>query len=178
MLRKVSIDIIAASKFAILLFVLSAVVFCVPFFLLWTWKEIVQNSTFSIAFLIALVLGVPLHEGIHGLTWGLVNRSFKPVSFGVMWKYLTPYCHYSEPMPRNHYIWGAITPFIFVGLIPAVSSLFIGNIELLLLGLIYISGAAGDLWMIWLILKEDPNAMILDHPSEAGFFIIDNEETT
>lgn len=178
MQRKVSIDIIAANKFAILLLFLSAVVFCVPFFLLWTWEEITINSTISFAFLIALFLGILLHEGIHGFTWGLVNHNFRPVSFGVIWKYLTPYCHYSEPMLRNNYIWGAITPFIFLGLIPAVCSLFLGRFELLVLGLIYISGAAGDLWMIWLILKEDPKAMVLDHPSEAGFYIIDNVKTT
>jgi hypothetical protein len=43
-----------------------------------------------------------------------------------------------------------------------------------LIGLILISGATGDFWMIWLTLKEDPKALFLDHPSVAGFFVIDN----
>ena len=30
--------------------------------------------------------------------------------------------------------------------------------------------------MTWLLTKENPKSLVLDHPSEAGFYII-NEET-
>ena len=36
--------------------------------------------------------------------------------------------------------------------------------------------AAGDIWMTWLLTKENPKSMVLDHPSEAGFYIIDKRE--
>lgn len=176
MQREVSIDIVKASMFSILLMLIAAVVFTVPFFLIWQWREVFNALGLQdiILFIAALLLGVVLHEGIHGLTWGIVNRDFRPISFGVIWKFLTPYCHYSKPMSRNNYIWGAIMPFLLLGILPAVLSLFTGNVLLLVLGIIFISGAAVDLWMTWLILKEDPKATVLDHPSEAGFFVIDN----
>ena len=34
-------------------------------------------------------------------------------------------------------------------------------------------GGAIDIWMTWLLTKENPKSMVLDHPSEAGFYIID-----
>ena len=30
-----------------------------------------------------------------------------------------------------------------------------------------------SIWMTWLLTKENPKSMVLDHPSEAGFYIID-----
>ena len=40
-------------------------------------------------------------------------------------------------------------------------------------GIFFIASAAGDIWMTWLLTKENPKSMVLDHPSEAGFYIID-----
>lgn len=174
--HKVAINIISANIFALILIFAAAVVFAVPFFLLQPdWKDVSFSSyTDFIWFLIMLVVGVPLHEGIHGLTWGLVNKGgFRHVSFGVIWKFLTPYCHYSEPMSRGRYIAGAVMPFLLLGLLPAVASLFNGNFYMLIFGVLYIGAAAGDLWMTWLILKEPKNALFLDHPSEAGFWVIE-----
>ena len=57
--------------------------------------------------------------------------------------------------------------------IPAVAALFIGSLPLLAWGIFFIAAAAGDIWMTWLLTKENPKSMVLDHPSEAGFYIID-----
>ena len=39
----------------------------------------------------------------------------------------------------------------------------------------FIAAAAGDIWMTWLLTKENPKSLVLDHPSEAGFYIIDED---
>jgi len=46
---------------------------------------------------------------------------------------------------------------------------------LLVWGIFFIAAAAGDIWMTWLLTKENPKSMVLDHPSEAGFYIIDED---
>lgn len=177
--RKVAINIISANIFAFILAIVSAILMAIPFFLLhpdWLHHSYSSMSD-DLWFILFMILGVPIHEGIHGLTWGLVNKGgFRHVSFGVIWKYLTPYCHYSKPMTRGRYIAGALMPCLILGIIPAVASLFNGNIFWLAFGVIYISGAAGDLWMTWLILKEPKDAMFLDHPSEAGFYVIEKAD--
>ena len=56
-----------------------------------------------------------------------------------------------------------------------IVALFIASLPLLVWGIIFISAAAGDIWMTWLLTKEDPKNMVLDHPTEAGFYIIEEE---
>ena len=111
---------------------------------------------------------------IHGLTWAcFAKNGWKSISFGVWWKVLTPYCHCNEPMPIPNYMIAAMMPCIVLGVIPAVVALFIGSLPMLAWGIFFIAAAAGDIWMTWLLTKENPKSMVLDHPSEAGFYIID-----
>ncbi|MBQ3635846.1 MAG: hypothetical protein II951_09560 [Bacteroidales bacterium] len=44
----------------------------------------------------------------------------------------------------------------------------------LFFGLISIASATGDLWMMLLLRKEKSGSLILDHPSEAGYYVIEN----
>ena len=102
--RKVSISIIQANVLSVALLVGAILVFFVPFWLLWPEGYLhvptgASTGKFPLVLLATVVIGVLAHEGLHGLTWALLNKGgFRHVSFGFMWKYLTPYCHYSEPM--------------------------------------------------------------------------------
>ena len=178
--RKVTIDIVKANVFAVVIFVVSAIVFLVPFFYIWRGtpiERLMGTYVGSFIFLVGVLVGIVVHELIHGLTWACFAKSgWKSISFGVMWKLLTPYCHCNEPMRIPIYMWGAMMPCIILGVIPAVLSLFVGNLLLLVFGVIFIAGAAGDIWMTWLLTKENPRSLVLDHPSEAGFYIIDEED--
>lgn len=179
--RKVAIDIVKANIFACVLLVVSAIFFLVPFFWIWKDRKTISEllggfGDWSIAILLVLA-GIVVHELIHGLTWSFFAKSgWKSISFGVMWKLLTPYCHCDEPMHIPGYMAGAMMPCIILGIIPAVLALFVGSLPLLIWGVFFISAAAGDIWMTWLLLKENPESLVLDHPSEAGFYIIDEKE--
>ena len=160
--RKVTIDIVKANIFAVVIMVVAAIVFLVPFF--WIWKD-----------------KKPISELLGGFgDWGTAfilacyaKSGWKSISFGVMWKLLTPYCHCDEPMHIPGYMMGAMMPCIVLGVIPAIAALFIGSLPMLVWGIFFIAAAAGDIWMTWLLTKENPKSMVLDHPSEAGFYIID-----
>ena len=73
------------------------------------------------------------------------------------------------------YMCGAMMPCSILGVIPAVAALFVGSLPMLAWGIFFIATAAGDIWMTWLLTKENPNSLVLDHPSEAGFYIIDED---
>ena len=176
--RKVAIDIVKANIFAIVIMVVAAIVFLILFFWIWAGKKPVSEllggfGDWGTAFILMFV-GNVVHELIHGLTWACYAKSgWKSISFGVMWKLLTPYCHCDEPMRITAYMWGAMMPCIILGILPAISALFLGNLILLAFGIMFIAAAAGDIWMTWLLTKEDPRSLVLDHPTEAGFYIID-----
>ena len=179
--RKVAIDIVKANIFAVAIMVVAAIVFLVPFFWIWAGKKPIGEllggiGNWGTAFILMFV-GIVVHELIHGLTWAYYAKSgWKSISFGVMWKLLTPYCHCDEPMHIPGYMMGAMMPCIILGVIPAIVALFIGSLPMLAWGIFFIAAAAGDIWMTWLLTKENPKSMVLDHPSEAGFYIIDDKK--
>jgi len=175
--RKVAISIEKANIFALVIMVVAGIVLAVPFFLIWGNKlsaEEIMNSATWIGFFIAMLAGVVVHELIHGITWAFFAPSgWRSISFGVLWKLLTPYCHCDEPMRISAYMWGAMMPCIVLGVVPGLLSLCTGSLVLLLWGIIFIAAAAGDIWMTWLLTKEKPDSLVLDHPSEAGFYVYD-----
>ena len=125
-----------------------------------------------VLFIVAIVAGIVLHELIHGITWAIFTKNgFRSIRFGVLWKYLTPYCHCKEPLKIKHYLAGAITPAIFIGFIPAIVGIIIGSESLTVYGMIFTVAAIGDFMIIHLLRKENRNDYVQDHPSEAGCYI-------
>lgn len=69
------------------------------------------------SFIPAILIGVPLNEGIHGLTWLWMGKIPKEkIKFGM--RHLTPYTHIEIPIPARIYRVGAIMPVILQGLLP------------------------------------------------------------
>ena len=71
--RKVVIDIVKANIFAIVIMVVTAIIFLVPFFWIWNDKKPMNEliggfGNWSIA-IILFIVGIVVHELIHGLTW-------------------------------------------------------------------------------------------------------------
>ena len=147
---------VKANIFAFVIMAIAAIVFLVPFF--WIWKDKKPMSEllggfgdWSITLILAIV-GIVVHELIHGLTWACYAKSgWKSISFGVWWKMLTPYCHCNEPMRIPCYMISAMMPCIVLGVIPAIVALFIGSLPMLAWGIFFIAAAAGDIWMTWLL---------------------------
>ena len=177
--QKLTIDLVWANIFAILIIIPVFFVFGLPFYLIWLSEmDISGILEYGInrfdnlnGFVIfgAIIFGFLLHELIHGITWSIFAKNgFKSIKFGILWKMLTPYCHCKEPLKINHYILGAITPAIILGFLPSVLAIIIGNFEMLLFGILFIMAAGGDFLIIKLLWKENRDDIVLDHPSEAG----------
>lgn len=176
--RKVAINLSTANAFAIILLFISGILAFIPFYLINGLPPV--NDAFgvfcSVTFFALFFIGIIVHEGIHGLTWGLLNKGgFKSISFGIIWKMLTPYCHCSEPMSRTSYFLGAIMPCIVLGILPTIVSWFTGSWLTFVLGVIFIASAAGDIWMVWLLMKEPKEALFLNDDKEAAFWVIEKQ---
>lgn len=191
--RKMTIDIFKANKVAFWVFLGAFVLFGGLFFLVWGWDYIVQQFTaryggdapswrFLVDWVIIMgimVAGIVVHELIHGITWAYyAKRGFHAISYGVIWKMLTPYTHCDEPMHIRPYVVACLMPLIILGIIPSVIAIIIGWIPLLAFGIFFIAGAMGDVLIVWMLRKENPQYLVLDHPSEAGYFIYEPEEHT
>jgi hypothetical protein len=183
--EKKTIDLGWANVFAILLVIPIMIVFGLPYYLIWSDQFMMENlikafsnlsidSPISVTVLIfgVIILGIVIHELIHGITWARYSKSgFKAIKFGVFWKLLTPYCHCKEPLKVNQYILGAMMPAIILGIIPSLAAFILGNLALLVFGMFFTLAAGGDFLIINLLRNERKDDLVLDHPSEAGCFI-------
>ncbi len=131
---------------------------------------------FVLLYFVVLIVGMVIHELVHGLTWALYCKNgWHSISFGVIWKYLMPYCHCSEPLSVPHYRIGALMPLYVVGILPLLVSPFVNSILLCIFGVLFVTGAAGDLMVVWRLRKENPRNTVMDHPTEPGYFVYEEE---
>jgi hypothetical protein len=132
------------------------------------WHSFAWNGVSDSLWLcVAIVVGIIVHELIHGFTWMAVTRqSFKHLSFGTMAGAV--YCHIDVPMKKRPYIIGAVMPLLLLGVIPTVIAIVLGSTFWLVFGIIFIVSAIGDIMIMWKIRREPSDALIYDHPTEAG----------
>ncbi len=162
-----------------------AVVVMLPFMVLaaymfWLFSDDISfepEIPVFIVFILAFALLAVLHEGIHGLTWGCFAKNhFHSISFGVIWKALTPYCSCSEPLTKKQYILGSAMPTLILGISMTIISTLTGNFLFFVLAESMILGGGGDFLVILKILMNKPsgkNAIYLDHPYECGVILFE-----
>lgn len=174
--EKQTIDLMKANGFAIKCLLVSALVFGIPYFAIWGWNSTPLFEGFYLKIfypIIFILAGIVLHELIHGIFFALYAKGgFSSIKFGVLWKYLAPYCHCKEALKIKHYTITLFAPLVFTGILPSIIALIIGNFPLLVVGIFLCSGAAGDLMIYEKLKKENPEDYVQDHPSEAGYFIL------
>ena len=184
----ITFNLVKANLYALVSIIPIIIIYVIPYYLIWRDsinKETIKNLLiyykhngylnpvliFTIIMFL-LTIGIILHELIHGITWAKFTKNgFKSIRFGVLWKFLTPYCHCKEPLLIKHYIIGAIMPAIILGLLPAIISLITGNVILLIFGIFFTMAAFGDFMIVFLLIKENKNSLVQDHPSEVGCYI-------
>lgn len=181
--RKETINIYMANIMALVLLIPSAIFGIAIYTLRWGADRLISDLTDSFQppspflFALILIIGIVVHELIHGLFWSMgAKNGFKSISFGVMWKMLTPYCHCSEPLKVPDYRRGALAPLVILGILPLLALALIPSAGLLWFGVIMTSSAAGDIMVAWKLRKEDPSNTVLDHDSEAGYLVFEPED--
>ena len=125
-------------------------------------------------FLLAYVVGIIVHELIHGLAWLAVTRqSFSHLAFGVMAGAV--YCHIDVPMRKRTYVFGAVMPLVLLGIIPTIVAIIVGSLFWLILGVMFTTCAIGDIMIVWKIRREPADSLIYDHPTAAGCVVYHKE---
>jgi len=179
--EELTIDMGRANLVALFYFIFFFIVFGVPFFML-SLKTMTTETcrTQALRFgdykllkaLFVILIGIIAHELIHGITWArFAEKGFKSISFGVAWRYMSPYCHCNEPLLVKHYLLGAIMPGIILGIVPLLLALFTGNILLFLFGITFSVAATGDFMMVNMLRKESMTSLVQDHPEKVGCYI-------
>lgn len=172
-----TINISRANVFAVLLLIPLAIIGVGLYLLVHQWSIDFGRPGVWILLLAVFVALIVLHELIHGLTWSLFTPNrFKDIEFGVMMDSLTPYCTCKVPLTKAQYITGALMPLILLGILPMVAGIVFGSLRVLLLGIFMADAAAGDILIVWKLLKYRTDAaetVYIDHPTQAGGVIFE-----
>jgi hypothetical protein len=132
------------------------------------------GTTWSSALLIAIVLGILVHELIHGISWVIFGRKpFSAIKFGFQWKTITPYAHLKEPVEVSAYRIGGFMPGFILGILPYLLSLVLGDGNLFWFGLVHTAAAGGDWLILWLIRNVKRGMFVEDHPTNAGCYVLE-----
>ena len=137
--------------------------------------EKMETTWNFILLLAAVLLGVILHEFVHGITWVIFGyKPFSAIKFGFQWKTLTPYAHLKEPVEVNAYRIGAFMPGFILGILTYLLSLLLGDGNLFWFSLVHTSAAGGDWLILWLIRNVKAGMQVEDHPTNAGCYVIES----
>ena len=145
-----------------------------PYLLLWGPASLGAGfSQIGLWFIPVFILGVVVHELLHGLGWkGFGGLPWSAIKFGFQWKALMPYAHAEVPMTAAAYRWGAALPGLVTGLLPALVGSALGQPVLLLLGAFFLIAAVGDMMILWAIRRVPARTRVLDHPTLPGCLVL------
>ena len=173
-LNDLSVDGDKANKAALLIGAVVSAVIVLLFGLLCGWSKFGDVDYPLVLF--AAMLSVLVHEGIHGLFFGIFAKNhFKSIEFGIIWKSVNPYCYCGEPLSRLHYMTGLLMPAFILGFCTAAAGLIAGNASLIIFSVISIFLAGGDLYIAGLIVKTTQKGreeLYLDHPNKPGVIVL------
>ncbi|MBQ6582206.1 MAG: DUF3267 domain-containing protein [Mogibacterium sp.] len=128
-------------------------------------------------FLVIYLVLIVVHELVHGITWSIFSEHhLKDIEFGIMKEYATPYCTCAAPLSRGAYLAGGLMPLIVLGIIPAIIAIAAGSVFWLLIGLIMILSAGGDVMIAIKMIRYRSAAkdvLYYDHPTQGGLVVFE-----
>lgn len=151
----------------------------IPFALRWGWQALfrwrseldLSPVTVLLIFVVLFLISIVVHELLHAVGWAMAGGvGWKAIEFGV--KSLTPYAHAMKMMSARGYRIGAALPGVVLGVIPGLVGILTGVGWLALYGALMLISAVGDVMVLWLLWGVPGDAMVLDHPSEAGCQVV------
>lgn len=126
--------------------------------------------------IVAYLVLIVVHEGIHALAMLMVGVPRKNIRFGVILKQGMAYCACDVPLTADKYMFVLILPLIVTGIIPWILSTVFLNIIYTCMFIGMIAGAAGDLSMILKLTKYSSSQLVLDHPKAPAFYLMYEED--
>lgn len=136
----------------------------------------------GISLILAGISVIPLalvHEGIHGISWGLnAENHMKDIEYGFLVEKLTPYCYCRSPLTKNQYLFGSLMPMTVLGLVVCILGIIMASPALMIVGIIQLLGGAGDLLISAMLMRykvSNNNTVLMDHPIELGLVIFEKQ---
>lgn len=123
-------------------------------------------------FSVAILVGIVVHEGLHGIGFRWGGADWSAVEFGFSWRGLAPYAHCDAPLRCAPYRWAIALPGLVLGGGPLAVGLGAGHWGITGFGAVMLAAAGGDFLILWLLRTVPRRAWVRDHPSQVGALIL------
>lgn len=126
-------------------------------------------------FTLFLIIGIFVHELLHGLGYIIGGIKKSDLVYGVNWKSMMPYISCKVPVSIKTYKLAGVLPFIILGVIPIIIALFFEGLGLLFFwALLMIMICSGDVFLFFKIRKFSASSFVVEHPKRVGCYILED----
>ncbi len=146
------------------------------FIMFYPFSFLRDGLSFLLHLIFWLIPIIIVHEGLHAFVWGILSWKWKNIRFGFNRQYLTFYTSCSQPLKKNIYFLGGITPFIALALVPCIYGFLQAKFYWVAFSIFNALTCTADLYMCFLLLQVPSRVLILDHPEKLGFYIISSKQ--
>ena len=172
-------DIVKANIVSVAIMLPFAAVIAVPYLLIHGIGRMESFGIFWVLWIVLMIVETVVHEGIHGLTWGLLSPDgFSTIEFGFIKEYLTPYCYCGTPLTKGAYMIGSLMPTLILGFLQGIAAILTGNLLLFALSVIMMFGGGGDFLVDGMLIrykKKKEKLILMDHPTQMGFVAFETD---
>ena len=159
--------------------ILSLIIFGAVSIMVWL---IVKNDPLMIQdnpgpLLIYMILWLMLHEILHGIGFAIfkeVNK--KNIVFGMALEKGVFYCMCKQKISKKVILTSLLFPVTIIGLITLIIGIMIHSYYLVVLSILNIAGAVGDLVMTVFFLKADNDIIYLDLDDCTSFTVLSTKD--
>ena len=127
--------------------------------------------------LLAMIFWLMLHEVLHGIGFALFKEvKKKNIVFGIALEKGVFYCMCKQKISRKVILTSLFFPVTFIGVVTLVLGMFLHSYYLVMLSILNIAGAVGDLVMIWYFLRVDKDIVYLDLDDSTSFTVLSHHD--
>ncbi len=136
----------------------------------WPWSAgMLHEAAIGVALLLlAYLVSVPIHEGLHALGMLMTGVHASDITFGARLLHGVVYVHCRAAMRLSAYRVVLLIPVVVTGLGPAIWGILTGNGWVATYAYLMIVSAIGDLEMYWRLRGWPGRTLVRDHPSLLG----------
>lgn len=131
---------------------------------------------FNFIFIVLMVLYFMLHEVLHAIGYILNGANYKKITFGMELEKGVFYCLCKQDITKKNILISLMFPLFFIGILTYVVSLIFNMPLLMLLSILNISGASGDIMYFLFISRLDRDIMYSELDDGTSFAILSSKD--
>lgn len=157
-------------------------VICILFTIIFfpnSMKEIMmlyENIKYALLIIPLMVFYFILHELLHALGYIIHGANPKKITFGAEIEKGVFYCLCKDEITRTNILFSLMYPLFFIGIVTYIIGIIFNYPILILLSILNISGAAGDIMYFIFFIKLDKDIMFSEMDDGTSFAIISKND--